>query len=508
MTIIDALRDPQLFGALPAFQDLSTWRNWLVFLKAVYGLPLDQDEEAVFKRHTGRTASAPPPGGFREAVMIVGRQSGKTRIAAALAAFEAIMATREPDRTSLYAALIAQDHRAALRTLFSYAAVPFEHVPLLRGTVVARTAETLALESGVVLAAYPCRPPAVRGIRAKVVVADELAFYRSAEGNPQDLEMLRAVRPLLATTGGRLIVLSSPYGQSGALWELYRAHFGRDDSPVLIWKATAPEMNPTLARDYLERMAQDDPEGYRSEVLGEFRAGISMLFDPEALEACMVRGCRERLPQEGLAYRAFADPSGGRRDAFTVAVGHREGERIVLDALRAWPAPFNPSGVVAEAAGFLRRYRVIRVTGDRFGGMWPVEAFRGHGVSYESADLDRSALYLELLPVVNAGAVELLDLPDLLRELRGLERRRGPSGRDRVVPAPHDHDDRANVVAGVVSLLARRRQKMLEEWRPGPASAQEKKPCHMHGRAQCPACNPGWSWRDLQRGDVGMGLWW
>ena len=55
---------------------------------------------------------------------------------------------------------------------------------------------------------------------------------------------------------------------------------------------------------------------------------------------------------------------------------------------------------------------------------------------------------------MNAGTVELPDVPEPLRELRGLERRRGPSRRDRVDHGPEGHDDRANVVAGVVSLLA------------------------------------------------------
>ena len=69
---------------------------------------------------------------------------------------------------------------------------------------------------------------------------------------------------------------------------------------------------------------------------------------------------------------------------------------------------------------------------------------------------DRSQLYFDLLPAVNAGTVELPDVPELLRELRGLERRRGPSGRDRVDHRPGSHDDLANAAAGVVSLLAGR----------------------------------------------------
>jgi len=85
---------------------------------------------------------------------------------------------------------------------------------------------------------------------------------------------------------------------------------------------------------------------------------------------------------------------------------------------------------------------------------WPREAFRSHGIEYDVAELDRSRLYLELLPVVNSGGIDLLDDAKLLRELRGLERRRGTTGRDRIDHHPGEHDDRANAVAGVVNELA------------------------------------------------------
>jgi hypothetical protein len=450
LTIGEALRDRNLLGALPAFRQLETWAAWLTFLDAVYGQPLDVAAEARFCRHTGRSRYAPPPGGWREAVVITGRQSGKTRIAAALAVFEAFTAAREPDRTELYALMIAQDHRAALRVLLRYARAPFDLVPLLRPLVADQTSEAVTLTSGVTLAAYPCRPASVRGLRARVVAVDELAFFRSSEGYPTDVEMLRAVRPTLATTGGRLIVLSSPYGQAGALWELHRRHFGQDAAPMLVWQATAPDMNPTLPRDYLERMADDDPEAYRAEVLGEFRAGVSTLFDPEALEAVIPHGVRERPPIAGVRYVGFCDPSGGRADRFTVAIAHAERDTAVLDVIRAWAPPFNPSGVIAEAAALLRAYGVAQVRGDRFSGEFVTEGFRAHGVRYEPSTLNRSALYLELLPRVNAGRVQLLDLPELLRELRGLERRRGASGQDRVDHVPGAHDDLSNAAAGAL----------------------------------------------------------
>ncbi|HEU0093864.1 MAG TPA: hypothetical protein VFS78_17255 [Vicinamibacteria bacterium] len=452
-TIIEALRDPRLLGGLPAFSNLESWTPWLTFLSALYGLPLSEEEQQRFCKHTGRTRYAPPEGGFREAAVITGVQSGKSRIASTIAAYEGLVAQPQADSTHLYAAVLAQDERGARRTIFSYAAAPFECSAALARRVVNRTTHTIQLDTGVVIAAYPCRPASIRGIRARVLVLDEFAYYIGSDSAGTDKEMLRAARGRIATTGGRVVIISSPYGQAGALWDLHRAHFGRDDSSVLVWQASAPEMNPTLAPDYLERMRADDPDAYRSEVLGEFRAGVSSLFDAEALEAVVVRGRREAVAVSGVNYSAFVDPSGGRADAFALAIGHQSGERAVVDLVRAWPPPFNPSGVVAEAAEILKSYRVHCVFGDRYGGEWPRESFRAHGIRYEPAEEDRSALYLQLLPRVNADAVELPDIPALLRELRSLERRRGSSGRDRVDHRRGCHDDQANAVAGVVALL-------------------------------------------------------
>ena len=246
MTIIEALRDARLFGALPAFRKLFSWKAWLTFLKATYGLPLTAREVEIFRRHTGRMTYRPPRGGWREVAAIVGRQSGKSRVAATLAAFEAVRARRERDGTETHALLVAQDQRAALHVLYQYARATFETVPALQQSVASSLSSSLTLENGVVLSAYPCRPAAVRGLRARVVVLDELSFYRSSENLPIDREMLRAVRPCLATTGGKLVILSSPYGPSGALWDLHRRHYGRDDAAVLIWHQPRP-VPPSLS---------------------------------------------------------------------------------------------------------------------------------------------------------------------------------------------------------------------------------------------------------------------
>jgi hypothetical protein len=223
----------------------------------------------------------------------------------------------------------------------------------------------------------------------------------------------------------------------------------------MVWQASAPEMNPILPVDYLRRMEAEDPEAYRSEVLGEFRAGVSSLFDPDALDAVVDRGRRETAPQPGVRYMAHYDASGGRSDAAALAIGHRDGQLIRVDLVRRWPAPHNPESVIAEAAEILRSYGAPKVQIDRYAGEFPSQAFSRHGVRAEVAAGTTSDHHMGMLPIVNAATVRLPDVPELLRELRGLERRvsRG-AGRDTANHRSGSHDDTAAAVSGVCALLA------------------------------------------------------
>lgn len=455
MTIIDAIHDPQLFR--PLFKNLDTWQPWLTFLKAFYGLPMDAADIERFRRHTGR--HAPRPGGYPEAGAIVGCQSGKSQIANLVGNYEAVTAGQR----GVYVPLLAQDQRSSQRALFGYVREAIRTSPILSQEVVRETADTVELSNGVTLAVYPCRPAAIRGIRAPCVIIDELAFFIATDGRPTDTEMLRAARTRTATTGGKILILSSPYAAAGALWELHRRHYGREDSSTLIWQASAPEMNPTLPTDYLERMAQDDPEAYRSEVLGEFRQGVSTLFDPEALDACVQVGVRERAPDHKHTYVSGTDvASGSGKDAFAVAVAHQDGDRGVLDCVRIWRPPFNPSGVITEASALFRAFRLSQTSGDTYAPGFVNEGFAAHGITYRPSEHDRSGIYLELLPLVNAQRAVLLDHPELLRELRGLERRRGTSGKDRVDHRPGQHDDAANAAAlAIVGAAEQDRHKVF-----------------------------------------------
>jgi hypothetical protein len=164
----------------------------------------------------------------------------------------------------------------------------------------------------------------------------------------------------------------------------------------------------------------------------------------------------ERRPRDvsGVSYSAFVDPSGGSADSMTLAIGHRQDDVAVLDAVRERRPPFSPEHVVAEFASLLKSYRIDKVQGDRYAGEWPRERFSEHGVRYEPAAQPKSDLYRDLLPAINSRRVDLLDDARLVAQVVGLERRTARGGRDSIDHPPGSHDDLANAVAGVVAMLA------------------------------------------------------
>ena len=159
---------------------------------------------------------------------------------------------------------------------------------------------------------------------------------------------------------------------------------------------------------------------------------------------------RFELPPSGKSYTAFCDPSGGRNDSMTLAIAHDEDGMAVLDCLREIEAPFSPESACGEFADLLKRYRLSEVIGDKYGGEWPREQFQKRGITYQVADKTRSELYLELLPGLMSGQVELLDHKRLVTQLVSLERRTARSGKDSVDHPPNSHDDVANAAAGAI----------------------------------------------------------
>jgi hypothetical protein len=134
----------------------------------------------------------------------------------------------------------------------------------------------------------------------------------------------------------------------------------------------------------------------------------------------------------------------------TLAVGHAESERAVLDLVRERKPPFSPEAVVKEFSEDLKRYGISEVIGDRYGGEWPRERFLSHGINYKLSDKTKSEIYQSALPMLNSRRVELLDNKTLRTQLIGLERRTARGGKDSFDHRPGGRDDVVNAAAGVL----------------------------------------------------------
>jgi len=448
-TLRAALEDPALLGSI---LHGSSWFAWRTLLIASMGEPLTCDEEReAFRRLTGRPAE--PRERADEFWAVVGRRGGKTRAAATLAVYVAALA----DHSDCLAigerglCLFIAENTKQAAVAFGYAAGIFENVPMLAELVVNRTADTISLSNSVDLEVRAASFRGLRGPTCVGVIADEACFWAVDDAANADAEILNAVRPSLATTGGPLIVISSPYARRGEVYATHRQHFGEKGDPrILVAQGASRDFNPSLPQAVVNRAYARDPVAASAEYGGAFRSDLEAFVSREVIDAAIVAG-RHELPRvEGIHYVAFVDPSGGSADSMTLAVAHMEDSRVVLDLVRERRPPFSPDDVAREFAETLKAYGVTSVRGDRYGGQWPRERLQVHGVEYMPADKPKSDLYRDLLPMLNSGRVELLDHPRLIAQLCQLERRTARGGRDSVDHPPGAHDDIANVVAGAV----------------------------------------------------------
>jgi hypothetical protein len=452
MSIDEALRDRHLLGAALE-DDIAPWQTWRIALKGAFGLPLSDDERAVFGAIAG--GRNPPAKRVRELWCVVGRKGGKSKIAGALAAYFALFVPHKLSRGEKGLVLVLAASRDQAQVVFDYIRGYLEASPVLAQEVYDLTRTEIRLRNGVTIAVHANSYRTVRGRTLLACVFDETAFWRDESSAVPDREVYTAVLPTMMMTGGMLISISTPYRKLGLLHQKWRDHYGQDDDDVLVVQGASSTFNPLLTSEVIAAQRAADPEGALAELDAEFRTDISSFLDDATIEAAVDYGRPAELPpQPACSYKAFVDASGGRHDHYTLAIGHKEGERIVIDVCRGVAPPFDPQEATEQYAKLVKEYRCLSVAGDNFAQEWVAGAWSRCGVRYVRSELPRSQIYLECLPLFARGLVALPDHTRLLRELRLLERHTHRSGRDTVDHGKNGSDDYSNAVCGVLRDLS------------------------------------------------------
>jgi hypothetical protein len=442
MSINVALTD---FATDPQLLNLSLSPAQRTVLAAFDGEALSTEEEKIFENCVGRPYTRHRRSNL---VAICGARSGKdSRLGVSIGAYQAVV----PDHSKYlhrgeraYVLIVCQDQRAGAVTM-SYLTEAFKSSPILSSYIKDSRKTELELTNRVVIAAYPSNYRAPRGLTVVCFIGNETSFWRDENSSNPDVEIERAVRRgMAAVPDPRSVLISTPYAKSGLMWDYFRRRHELPDD-TLVWVAPTWVMNLAVPQSFLDGERAKDPIAFRREYGAEFAEDISTFLPSEVIDAA-VRDYRELPPTDKVQYFGATDASAGGPDAFTAAIAHADGERIVLDWIQGWRRA-KPEDTVAEIAKRFKDYRITNVVGDRFSGAWVQDAFHRNQISYEVADKTRSEFYLELAPLLNQGRVDLPNEPTLLKELRGLERRTGTNGRDVVNHMPGQHDDYANSAA-------------------------------------------------------------
>lgn len=283
----------------------------------------------------------------------------------------------------------------------------------------------------------------LRGHSADRVVVDEAAYLA-------DRIVEETIGPILADSGGQLILASTPSAKGALFHRLFER--GRDGADPRVQSFTMRSLdNPHVSADYIEAQRGELTEAqFSTEYEGHFVDQAGNVFRFEHVLACAT-GVEEE-PQPGHRYVIGWDPA-RQRDRSGVAVldvtaspwrivrvEDLRGEDYSVQVLR-----------LAELAG---HYNGALVTVDQTGvGLALVDQLRRGRTTVEGVTFTASTkaeLITGLALMVERHALVLPSRRDVLDEFRYFEARTGTAGRTTYSAPPSSkiHDDLVVAIGG------------------------------------------------------------
>jgi len=129
-----------------------------------------------------------------------------------------------------------------------------------------------ALANGSRIVSLPGDPKTIRGFSAPALVIEDEAAYVPDE-------VYTAIRPMLAVSQGRLILMSSPAGRRGHYYEIWTG--GEGWERIRIVGSECPRISP----EFLEQEKKElGPLMFSQEYAGEFIEDAAPLFDDALIE--------------------------------------------------------------------------------------------------------------------------------------------------------------------------------------------------------------------------------
>ena len=282
--------------------------------------------------------------------------------------------------------------------------------------------------------AMPANSRSVRGVSASMVVLDEFAHFIDTDGSASDARMYAALEPSTRVFGNRarVLLLSTPFGETGRFYELFRAA----EQGILpsSWAVHAPvwEVDPTLDEAWRERKRVEVGEDtFRQEYGAEFVAGGGQFFDlrgidyedgPVAPDAagCWVAGLDPAFHADKFGVALVGESTGNPGTLVTgVLEGIAPGERLrSLDQRRG-----REDATLAAVWELLEPYqeRGLRIVTDQHQADAVSSYFGRRGVAVDVVNLTgplQTQAFTSTRARLVDGSLRLWKHPPLIEELR------------------------------------------------------------------------------------------
>jgi hypothetical protein len=210
----------------------------------------------------------------RRAILLCSRQSGKSTVASLLALHTG---RYQPESLILLVSPSLRQSSELFKKVLSFLNRLSE-----RPELVEENRLSLQFANGSRIVSLPSSQATIRGFSgASLIVEDESSRVSD--------ELHVAIRPMLATSNGRLVLMSTPNGRTGHFYQLW-TEGGSEWQRVMV-KATNC---PRISRDFLEEERRSlGPRWYAQEYECSFEQTESGVFDWESIQQCIVPS-RER----------------------------------------------------------------------------------------------------------------------------------------------------------------------------------------------------------------------
>ncbi len=228
--------------------------------------PVSWAEEALGLELDGWQAEVLRSQGKRD-LLNVTRQGGKSTVAAALALHAALY--RASSLTLLVSPSLRQSGELFRKLLELRDKLPVQPELLEDNRL------SMSVKSGGRVVSLPGSEATIRGYSgATLIIEDEAARVDDA--------LYMAVRPMLATSGGRLILMSTPFGKRGHYWEAW-------DQGKTWRRVEVPATRcPRISREFLEEERLAMPAfWFEAEYMCQFLESSDTFFPYDLVEAAL-----------------------------------------------------------------------------------------------------------------------------------------------------------------------------------------------------------------------------